>query len=160
MNLTSSGIDERRGKYVPWVIVAFYVSFIIPLLFFVWIAFTHKPSEVTVHAYDKGLAYNRTLEKAAAQQTLDWKTEITLEDNVLRFTLKDAHGMPIGGARVDGWLVRPSQQTLDQPIALKETAKGVYEGKAELPAKGLWEVRVTALSQGEQFQAAKTLTVE
>ena len=160
MNPTLSSIDQERGKYVPWVIAAFFVSFMLPLIGFTVIAFTHKPSEVTPNAYQKGLTYNATLEKAAAQAALGWKSEITLAGKTLRFSLKDAHGQPISGAAVDGWLVRPSEQTLDHPVTLKETAKGVYEGGVELPAKGLWNVRVAALSQGKQFQADKTLTVQ
>jgi nitrogen fixation protein FixH len=159
MNPISSSIDQERGKIVPWVIAAFFLSFMLPLIGFAIIAFTHKPSEVTANAYQKGLAYNATLEKAAAQAALGWKAEISLTGNRLRFILKDNFGQPISGAAVDGWLIRPSQQALDHAVPLKEAAKGVYEGDVELPAKGLWNVRVTALAQGKQFQTEKTLTV-
>jgi nitrogen fixation protein FixH len=159
MNPTSSSIEQQRGKYVPWVIAAFFVSFIVPLFGFVWIAFTHMPSEVTSNAYQKGLSYNQTLEKAAAQKTLGWKGEITLTGSTLRFLLKDAHNQPISGAKIDGWLVRPSEQALDRSVTLKETEKGLYQAEVELPAKGLWDARITALSQDKQFQTTNTLTV-
>lgn len=160
MNPISSSIDRERGKIVPWVIAAFFLSFMLPLIGFTIIAFTHKPSEVTANAYQKGLAYNATLEKAAAQAALGWTSEIRFAGKRLQFSLKDAQQAPIAGAEVKAWLVRPAEQQLDHAIPLNETAKGLYEGDMELPAKGLWSVRVTALSQGKQFQADKTLTVQ
>lgn len=160
MTPISSSIDRQRGKYVPWVMVAFFLIFMIPLVGFTIIAFTHRPSEVTEHAYEKGLSYNRTLEKAQAQDALGWQSDIALAGNTVRFTLKDKSGNPISGATVSGWLVRPTEAALDRPFLLKEAAAGRYEAGVDWPAKGLWNIRVTAIYEGTEFQADKTLMVQ
>lgn len=159
MRPISSGIESDRGKYIPWIITAFFISFILPLVGFAWIAFTHKPSEVTANAYEKGLRYNDVLKNASKEKELGWNADITLTGNTVRFVLKDKANKPISNATVAGWLVRPTEKSLDSQFTLKELAAGLYEARVNLPAKGLWEIRVTAESQDNQFQASKTFVV-
>ena len=160
MTPTSSAADLARGKPVPWVIAAFFVSFILPLLGFAWIAFQHKPSEVTAHAYDKGLAYNRALEEGAAQAALGWQARVSMERHRIVLVLSDKDNKPIRGAGVKVWLLRPSEAGLDQQPAMHETVAGRYEAVIENPLPGLWEAHVTAQLQDKQFQAVRSFNLQ
>lgn len=160
MYLTSSSAEDlRRGRYVPWVIAAFFLSFITPLLFFVWIAFQNKPSLVTEHAYDKGLAYNQTLEAAAAQRALGWTAAADIKNGMLSFFLTDKKGVPITGATVKAWALHPSNTSLDHALELHEENHGVYKATERLP-QGLWKIRITALYHGDEFQFSTPFEVK
>lgn len=159
MNPTLSSADAEtdalRGKYIPWMIVAFFAAFILLLSSFVWIAFAHQPDEVTSNPYEKGLAYNRTLEQAEAQAALGWKMDVAVADGTLRVTLADAESQPLPDATVSMWLLRPSSKAMDRQVTLAETAGGIYEAVITPLAKGRWDVHVTVEKNGQQFQTAK-----
>lgn len=159
MNPTSSAADIARGRIVPWVIAAFFVSFMVPLFCFAWIAFHHRPSEVTAHAYEKGVSYNRTLASQASMESLGWQMKLAMEDHTLAATLADKSDKPIKGALVKAWFVRPSQAGMDKAAPMRETAPGRYETTLADPAPGLWQVHVTAEAEGRQFQAARDFSV-
>lgn len=158
-NPTLSAAEIARGKPVPWVIAAFFVSFIVPLLCFVWIAFEHKPDLVTEHAYDKGLAYNSTLKAESDMEALGWQANLSMQGNTLVMTLAGKDTKPIRGAKAEAWFIRPSKAGMDQSSFMRETAPGRYETAMPNPAPGLWQARVTAQYQGQQFQAAQEVTV-
>lgn len=158
--LTSSDVDLRRGRVVPWVIAGFFVAFMVPLLVFTWIAFEHAPSLVTQDAYDKGLRYNHTIEASSKQRALGWHARLELKaNNALVLTLVDRQQQPLRGAMVKAWFVRPAEAGMDQTVMMTEIAPGQYEAAMPHPAPGLWEARITALSGGKQFQAARPVTV-
>lgn len=158
-DLNQAEIDRRRGRFVPWVIGAFYMTFMSALIGFVAIAYQHPPSDVTAEAYEKGLAYNQTLAKGAAQAGLRWQSRILYKNGRIVFVLKDGLRQPISHARVKVWFVRPADASMDRSVDLTEQKPGVYAAEAGLP-QGLWEVHVTAALQGEEYQAMTTLTVE
>lgn len=159
MTPTSSAADAARGRPVPWIIAAFFVSFIIPLLCFAWIAFYNKPSEVTPHAYDKGLQYNRTLAKGAAEAALGWKATLSMQGRMLVAVLVDSKEQPIRGAEVRAWFLRPSEATMDRKAVMQEVSPGRYEASLGDAAPGLWEARITAKLSSDQFQAARSFSV-
>lgn len=160
MNPTSSAADIARGKPVPWVIALFFAAFILPLLFFTWIAFRHKPDLITEHAYDKGLAYNRTLQSEEAMEALGWHAVLAIESNALVMQLSGLDGKPIHGATAKAWFIRPAKADMDRSADMRETREGHYE--AELPdaTPGLWQMRVTVMYRGSQFQVSRDFSVK
>lgn len=157
---TSSDAERARGRFVPWVIAGFFLSFVLLLSSFVWIAFAHRPSLVTENAYQKGLAYNQSLEVDAAQKALGWRAKLEMMDGyTLRLVLSDKSGRPVAGAKVKAWFVRPSQASMDQSVMMTEKGGGVYEAAMPSPAPGLWEARITAERGGKQFQAARSVSI-
>lgn len=159
MTATSSAADIARGRMVPWVIAIFFIAFILPLLGFTWIAFKYKPSEVTAHAYDKGLAYNHILKEENIQEALGWKATLTMTGTALTVHLEDKDNKPIHGAMVKAWFIRPATASMDQWAHMKETHAGYYMAMLPDPIPGLWEVRVTAKLGNEQFQAARSFSI-
>jgi nitrogen fixation protein FixH len=145
--------NKKRGRFVPWVIVAFYFSFMSALIGFVFIAYAHPPAESTAEAYDKGLSYNSTLEKADIQTRLGWKSTTAYADKRVRFVFRDAADRPIVGAKVKAWFVHPGKPGDDRSYDLPEAGPGIYQTNAALPAAGLWTIHITAARGGDQFQA-------
>jgi len=154
-----SEIDRRRGRFVPWVIAAFYMTFMATLIGFVVIAYRNPPSEVTTEAYEKGLAYNQTLAKASVEDALGWHSVVTYERGVVRFELRDSRRMPITGAVAKAWFVHPDDAASDRSVDLIAIDDGVYLASLPLPNTGLWTVHVTAEKQGRQYQTAETVEV-
>ncbi|MGZ3306733.1 MAG: FixH family protein [Asticcacaulis sp.] len=152
--------DRRRGRFVPWIIAAFYLTFMTTLIGFVVIAYRNPPSEVTPEAYEKGLAYNDTLNKGLQQNALGWTSDIRLEHDRLTFRLDDAHHAGVEGAVVRAWFVHPGNASLDRSFDLHPIAPGVYAADAALPARGLWTVHVTAEQKGRQYQAVTPLETQ
>lgn len=151
--------DRRRGRFVPWVIAGFYLTFMTTLIGFVVIAYRNPPSEVTAEAYEKGLAYNQTLEKASVEEALGWKSLVTYEGGVVRFELRDNRGRPVAGANVKAWFVHPDNAANDRDIDLNAAGDGVYQASVHLPQPGLWTIHVTAERQGRQYQSVTMLEV-
>jgi len=113
---------------------------------------------VTDHAYNKGLVYNQTLDKDIQQEKLGWKAAISVEGQKLKCILTDMHANPVREARLQAWLIHPASQAMDQQFNLTEFSPGFYI--SEIPSlHGLWEVRITALKDGQQFQATQPISI-
>ncbi len=160
LGMTERALNRRRGRWVPWIIVLFYMTFMSALVSFVFIAYAHPPAESTSEAYEKGLAYNSTIEKGTAQAQLGWQSTIDYSAQTLTFTLKDRAGAPLTGATVQSWFVHPGNPADDRNFALRDQAGGTYISAAPLPAKGVWTIHVTAEKAGRQYQAIATTEVE
>ncbi|MFT4090554.1 MAG: FixH family protein [Asticcacaulis sp.] len=144
--------DKKRGRFVPWIIVAFYISFIVPLICFAVIAFRNAPSEVTSSAYEKGLNYNLTLSAQAAQDALGWKSTATFDKGELKVILTDAEGAVIDGASVRAWFVHPANKKLDREVTLHPVGPGTYAGTPELGARAGYTVHITAAARDREYQ--------
>jgi nitrogen fixation protein FixH len=153
-------IDRKRGRIVPWVIAAFYLTFMSTLIGFVVIAYQHPPSDVTPEAYEKGLDYNAAIGKGEAQARLGWTASVAVEKGAVVFVLKDAAGQALDGAVARAWFVRPDRSALDRSVALSAAGQGRYSAKVALPAAGQWEVHVTAEVKGQQYQLVQPMEID
>lgn len=146
-------------KFIPLYFVLFFIGLALLFLWFVHIARSTHPGLVTEKAYDKGLKYNAVIARAEAQERLGWTSAITAgkRDGRARVTvaLKDRDGRPLEGAQVTLWFIRPVQSGLDVKLAMQEGQNGVYAAETQLPAPGLWELRIEAVKGGARHQASK-----
>lgn len=159
-DLAEAARNKRRGRWVPWIIALFYLSFIAVLIGFVFIAYGNPPAESTPGAYEKGLAYNETLAKAGAQAELGWQSRIDYTRGRLTFILKDHAGEPLTAATVKAWFVHPGNPADDRSFDLRDEGQGTYTAEANLPSKGVWTIHVTAEKAGRQYQAVATTEIE
>jgi nitrogen fixation protein FixH len=150
-------------RWIPWIIVSFFVAFIIPLTWFTWLSIETYTGQVTSNAYQKGLAYNDTIAHAEAQQLLGWqaetKTEASADGLRVHFQLKDKQGQPINDAAVLARFTRPTQSGHDREISLKPQAAGVYVGTAALELSGLWNIRISVSKGKDNYQQSQNITV-
>lgn len=145
-------LDRHRGRFVPWIIVAFFLSFVLLLLSFVMIAVKNPPSEVTSEAYNKGLAYNQILAQSEAQAHLGWQVKPRFERGILSLSLSDKDGQALKGALVHVWLKNANNAHLDQETDLLMTHEGVYAKSLVLP-DGLYHAHITSSYGGHQYQS-------
>lgn len=157
--MTAESVSKPIDKYIPWMFVAFFLVIAAVDAVFVTMAVRTHSGVVTEQAYERGLEYNKTLEAAAAQDTLGWKSDITLQNGMLRLTLSDKADKPITGAVAKADIKRPVTQGYDTSITFKETGQGLYEAPVNLPLKGQWDVHVYADAHGQNYQTDEELMV-
>lgn len=150
--LSQAEIDRRRGRIVPWAIAAFYLTFMATLIGFVVIAYRHPPNDVTAEAYEKGLAYNATLDAADRQARLGWTSSVGFKDRTLTFRLSGRDGKPVTDAQVEAWFVHPDESAFDRKVSLAPGEPGVYQAHVDLPQAANWSVHVTAVAGGGEYQ--------
>ncbi len=160
--------DPQKAKFSPrWIFAAFagfFLTMFVVLGGMVFVAVKGFPGTVTDHAYEKGLAYNHALDAAARQDALGWRGALDAapQDNGrlrIGFDLKDRAGKPISGANAALWLTRPLEPGRDRAMPLKEEAAGRYAALAEIPERGQWDVRISALFGGHEYQMVRRVVV-
>jgi len=126
----------RKDKMIPWYFVIFFLVVAILDGIFVYTAITTQTGVITDKAYEKGIAYNKILNKAEAQP--DIKNHITFDNGILSWTLDD-----LESANVEVKFVRPVQDGHDFTATMVYT-NGSYEIKPQFPLKGRWNAQFRA----------------
>ena len=148
----TQAVKDPRDKWIPRYFVIFFAVIAVLDGIFVYMAVSTQTGVVTEQPYEKGLAFNETLEKAKAQPQLEHK--VYYKKGVLRWTL------PIENASVSASIVRPVQDGYDFEIMLAHMGGGVYEARPETPLQGLWTAKLKATWDNEQFQASHDFIVK
>lgn len=138
--------------------MAFAVVFAVNAVF-VTLAVQNNSGVITENPYEKGLAYNQTIQKAAHQEALGWQSDIGYENDTLSFTLRDKQTRAITGATAKAYINRPIESGHAFTLALEEKANGTYAANIEFPLPGQWEVTVNAVWHNQHYQNTKRLVV-
>lgn len=157
-------VDPRRGRWIPWAIVAFFGVVAAVNLVMIWLAISTWPGLETDRAYEEGLAYNRTLEAKARQDALGWQGEITGKmtrgfEAELTLRVNDADGAPLTGAVAVVRLLRPTSEGHDLIADLHELGAGSYRAAVTLPLAGIWDAEVTVVRGEDRWVAQRRLTL-
>jgi nitrogen fixation protein FixH len=152
-------------RWIPWAFFAFFGVVLAANAVMIWVAFATWPGLETQSAYQKGLAYNRTLAAARAQDALGWRVDLDLAPAGgrlarLKLTLADRYGDLIEDARVTAAFVRPTYAGHDVELAVPHDHGGVYDAEAALPLAGVWELHLTAESHGDTYRLRRRLYLE
>ena len=158
----------RRAKAIHWIPAIFVVGFALIIAangVLIWLATASFSGLDEEHAYESGLAYNRTLKDAAAIARLQWDAELEtlreMDARVLILRLADSDGQPLTGLKIIGKMVRPTLANLDRDLSFEEVAPGNYHS---LPlrdlASGQWEARLIALGTVPQWQMTRRMVLE
>jgi nitrogen fixation protein FixH len=161
-SISSSSDDIRPSdRFIPWLFVLFFAVVFAVNGVFVYLAVGSNPGIVTEEPYEKGLAFNKTLEKAERQAALGWSGDIAASevDGDLIFSLKDKAGKPVAGASVRAEFTRPAQGGVDFSLTLAEGKKGTYQAAIHAPLKGAWTVRVFAEKEGSAFEESSPVVL-
>lgn len=163
MTSLSPATPRASDRWIPWAFFAFFVVLILTLVPMGLVAVRTNTGVSTEHAYEKGLAYNKTLKAAAQQAALNWRGDLTVAPSAegvrVDFRLLDAVGKPLDRAEVALWLVRPTQDGMDRRSDMQALADGHYTANLALPARGLWEARVSAMVNGQNYQTVKRVVL-
>ncbi len=152
--------DRRQGRWIPWLIVAFFGVVIAANGVMVYIATTTFTGLQTEGHYLKGLAYNRVIEAERAEQALGWQVTVRFESTGERrgrivAHAEDAAGAPLADAVVVAHLVRPTQDGYDMSITLTSEDNGLYAAEIELPLPGLWEIQTQIVHPSGTYRTAQ-----
>ena len=147
------------GRTVLLILVGFFAVMLAANAAMVATAFSSWTGLATNRAYERGRAYNRTLEAQRAQDALGWQGAVALEAGRVRVTLADAQGAPLDGAHVTVLLVRPVEAGRDVELNLGAEGGGRYAAPVAL-APGQWEARVEAAMAGALWRTRARLVVE
>ena len=163
---------RQPGWWYPWIFVGgmgVVVAVNMTLFYFANSTFSGL---VTEHAYDEGVAYNRTVAEAAAQEALGWRVTSEVipapaspgagggRDATLSVEVKGPDGTPLSGLQVRALLVRPTQSGHDVRTELAEQGGGHYAAAVHLPFDGLWDVRVMARAGRDEVLTGRRLTIQ
>lgn len=151
-------------RVIPWLFVLGFLVVIAVNGAMVYVALGSFSGLVTDRPYDRGRAYNTTLEARAKQESLGWTARFALEpqgDGTQRLLLEmlDRAGAPVAGATVDTTLVRPVERGHDRSVSLSERGAGRYAGAVALDLPGLWEARIVVMRGQDRFAAIKRVMV-
>ncbi|SDE01193.1 FixH family protein [Kordiimonas lacus] len=161
MTIVTEEVTQKSGRWIPWMIVGFFVVVAILDGIFVYMATSTHTGVVTKHAYEEGLRYNETVAAADAQAALGWQGDVRFgeADKLLEFSLLDANGESMDGASVRAELTRPTQAGMDFTVPMVQTEGGVYSASLDFPEPGLWDVRIFVEWKQKQYQQTKRLVV-
>lgn len=155
---------RARGSWIPWAFVAFFATVVAANGALVVLAYHSWTGLETEDAYEKGLAFNRTLEAVRAGEALGWRVEVSFADagpgrGRLAVLLAERDGRALTGATVAARFVRPTQAGHDKEVMLAEVGDGTYAREVELPLPGRWELRLEAEHRGRRHRSAWRLSV-
>jgi len=128
---------------------------------FMYFALSTWPGLTTEDAYKKGIAYNRTLDEAAAQARLGWRSAVVFDASgniAVRLFGKD--GAPVAGARVDVTLSRPLGSEAAEVLTLEEAAPGEYTGRVAVPDPGRWKADINAQLNDDRYRMRHEVMVK
>lgn len=115
-------------------------------------------------AYEKGLAYNQTLDAREAMAGLGWQVGWQLDDRgsgLARVVVDvaDAAGQPLEGVEVAMVVTRPVGVSATMVVPLVEDAAGRFAGEMRLPMAGQWEAAVTVRRGGDEYETQQRFSV-
>ena len=158
-------IGRRRLGWGPWVFFAMFAVVVAANGIMMFFAFTSWTGLETLGAYDKGVAYNKTLEAARAQQALGWQVESEVLSNGaqgvrIEVALRDSQGAPVTPDRVRVRLIRPTHSGSDTTVTLAKRGAGRYGAELVLPLLGQWDLLILAEHPGGIYQARRRVVIE
>ncbi len=157
MTMTS---NRAPGWWYPWLFVGGLGIVVIVNGILIYFAVNSWTGLSTDGHYDKGLAYNQTLDAQRQQNSLGWKADFNYNpDGNISIRLTDINNKPLDNLKVKAQLYRPSQDDVDYSVDLQPTSAGAYQARLQLPLPGLWEVRLSANRGSDTFRLRRRIQV-
>lgn len=120
----------------------------------VYYALSTFSGEVDPHPYEHGLAYNKDIAAAVAQEARHWQVSAHVTANgamkTVEAAFRDEAAHPISGLHVTARLEFATDMIHDRNVTLSETAPGSYSGVLPLAA-GNWDLVLNAEREGKQL---------
>lgn len=142
-----AGRGVLTGRKVLAMVVGFFAVVLSANLAMAYLAIHSASGLTNADAFRDGLAYNRTLAAAEAQQALGWRSRIERHGDRLVVGVTDRDGTPLSGLAVSVRLLRPGHAPYERALSLEETSTGDYDSPLSLPWPGRW-IAALQLSDG------------
>ena len=107
----------------------------------------------TEKPYENGLAFNRDIAVARAQDAKNWRVEDHIKrmeggNTTIEVRVFDATGLVISGLGLTVTLKAPADRRHDHRVELAENGNGIYNGSTPSEA-GQWDVETVAQQNGD-----------
>jgi len=135
------------GRTVLFCILAFFAVIISVNVTMMTLAIETLPGTDVDNPYSAGLAYNREISAARAQDARGWRVTAHVErqpdgQSSIRVEARNAAGAPVTGMAFSALLARPTDRRADHAVTLSEDELGIYRGTADGVAAGQWDLIV------------------
>ncbi|MDO8606921.1 MAG: FixH family protein [Phaeospirillum sp.] len=156
--------ERRPGWWYPYIFVAGFVVVLLVNFTMAYFANSTFSGLATDRAYEKGLAYNQTLEAARKQDELGWTVGSNVDPQAnhgahITISYQDRDGKPLEDLTVRASLVRPTAKGHDREVTLARVAPGTYATAQELPLSGVWDMTVSARGGDAAHTLARRIIV-
>jgi nitrogen fixation protein FixH len=158
--------EERRTAWIVLAsLFAFFGTMFVANGALVYYAFSTFSGEEEASPYEHGLAYDKDIEAARAQEARGWNVSLGVQrpqpgaPASVALTIHDADNEALAGLDVSASFEFPTDKHLDRRVGLIETQVGEY--RAEVPLRaGQWDVVIEAKSEGERlFRSRNRVTL-
>ena len=141
--------QRRPGWWYPYIFVGGFMLVLMVNFTMAYFATSTFSGLATDHAYEKGLAFNQTIEAGRKQEAMGWKVDAQVEPEAnhgahVTITYRTPDGKPVDGMVVKARFVRPTAKGHDREVALAQVGPGAYATLQELPLAGVWDLSVAA----------------
>jgi nitrogen fixation protein FixH len=136
------------GPKVLAIIVGFFAVVMSVNFLMAYLAIHTFSGMQTENPYETGLAFNRAIADAEAQDARGWSVAVTVDRTAtgvvtLKASLLDAAKAPLSGYGVNAVLRSPIDAKRDHPVLLTDDGKGAYHGDTIAEA-GQWDLEIIA----------------
>jgi nitrogen fixation protein FixH len=152
----------KKRSLIPWIFVGGFAVVICANAALVVAASRSSVGLVVAKPYEKGVTYNRSLERMRTEETLGWDVDAGLDRNGnLLVVVRDNAGKPLDGLTVASTLVRPIEGQALPELAMAADGGGRYKASVELPRHGQWDIEITAAARnGDSMTTHRRLVVQ
>lgn len=150
-----SSAERPSDKFIPRYIVLFFVVQTVLFTWFVFVAQKSYTGLVTDQAYEKGLVYNKTIEKSRQQEALGFLSSVETKDKKVIFILRNKNGQGVRNADVTLTFFRPVHDGSDLTVSMLHGNDGKYFADVAPSEAGLWELRILAKTPEGSYQTSK-----
>jgi len=156
--------QRKPGWWYPYIFVGGFMVVLAVNLTMAYFANSTFSGISTERPYEKGLAFNQTLEAARQQEALNWSVDLQVEPAAnhgahVTITYKDAASKPVDGMQVKALFVRPTAKGHDREVALASVGPGAYATMQELPLAGVWDMTVLASAKDQPYSVLRRIVV-
>jgi nitrogen fixation protein FixH len=145
-------------QFFPWWVAGCMGVVIVVNVFMAYSALHTFPGQAGRDGFDLSNRYDQVIDRVQRQAALGWTIDAATDDaGHPLLMLTDAAGHPLSGAAIQGVAERPVGATLSTPIAFREAGAGQYVGDAILPAKGQWDIMLTATADGHDVTTTRRI---
>ncbi|HVD83596.1 MAG TPA: FixH family protein, partial [Bradyrhizobium sp.] len=152
------------GAKVLFMLLAFFGVVIGVNMIMMRLAIQTLPGTDVDSAYSASLAYEGQIAAAHDQNARNWKVDAHIQRGpdggaTLQVEARDDSGKPMSGLKFQGRFERPTDRRADLPVALAETAIGIYRGSAPMIAPGQWDLVLEGDAAGQRMFLSKNRVV-
>ncbi len=142
------------AKVLVWLL-GFFGAMVIANSFLVYFALSTFSGLDSQNSYETGLAFQRGIIKASAQNALGWKVDVAVTPaaggmTTFSFAVHDKEGQAVDGLKPVITLNHAATSRLDQAVAVTETGNGTYAGATRAIA-GQWYLVIAFERGGERL---------